>query len=145
MMQQLISRLHSGNHSLAVAATDGTITTYDGRGVADLHRLLTQSPGMLQGACVADKVVGKGAAALMALGGVEKVHADAISTPALLMLRQAGIQTTFGREVPHIINRQGTGICPVETLCMPCTTPGECLPPITAFLRNQSSKTPTQE
>ena len=36
------------------------------RGVADLFRLLREEPQLLRGAFIADKVVGKGAAALVA-------------------------------------------------------------------------------
>ena len=49
------------------------------RGVKDLYRLLREEPQLLDGAFVADKVVGKGAAALMILGGVEELFADVVS------------------------------------------------------------------
>ena len=45
------------------------------RGVADLFRLLREEPQLLRGAFIADKVVGKGAAALMVLGGGEGLFA----------------------------------------------------------------------
>lgn len=72
----------------------------------------------MKGAAIADKVIGKGAAALMVLGGFKTVYADIISTPALALLCEAGIETTFAQEVPHIINRDKTGWCPLETACM---------------------------
>ena len=68
------------------------------RGVAALFRLLREEPQLLRGAFIADKVVGKGAAALMVLGGVEGLFADVVSRPALEL-------------------RAGTGTCPVEQLC----------------------------
>ena len=52
------------------------------RGVADLFRLQHEEPQLLRGAFIADKVVGKGAAALMVLGGVEGLFADVVSRPA---------------------------------------------------------------
>ena len=36
--------------------------------------------------------------------------------------------------VPHIINRAGDGICPVERLCAGARTAAECLPLIEGFL-----------
>ncbi len=39
------------------------------RGVKDLLRILTATPTLLAGSFIADKVVGKGAAALMTAGG----------------------------------------------------------------------------
>lgn len=136
-MEDLIRLLYSGHHSLVVAKEE--VRTFDGRGISDLYVLLTNESGFLQGASVADKVVGKGAAALMVLGGVQEVYAGVISMPALDLLHKSGIAVRFGQEVPNIINRAGDGICPVEQLCRNCETAAECLPLITEFItKNQS-------
>ena len=131
-MEDLILTLHNGDHSLAIR--NGGVRTFDGRGVTDLHMLLHEEPKLLRGAQIADKVVGKGAAALMALGNVEEVYADVISQPALDLLTKSGIKISYGKVVPNIINRTGTGFCPVETRCMSCKTPEECLVEIDAFI-----------
>ena len=68
-MEELINLLHSGGYSCVIANRDN-IRTFTQRGVADLYDLLTQEPDFLKGASIADKVVGKGAAALMILGGI---------------------------------------------------------------------------
>lgn len=107
------------------------------RGVKDLFRLLQEDPAFLAGACVADKVVGKGAAALMVLGGVRGVYAEVVSAPALGLFSAAHIPVEYGIEVPHIINRAKTGWCPVETLCRDCRTAEECLPLIRGFILSQ--------
>lgn len=107
------------------------------RGVKDLFRLLETDATFLSGACVADKVVGKGAAALMVLGGVCGVYAEVVSSPALGLFAAAHIPVEYGLEVPHIINRAKTGWCPVETLCRDCRTAGECLPLIRGFIAGQ--------
>lgn len=132
-MKDLVGILHEGGHSLVVA--NGDICTFDGRGVSDLFQLLEDDPGFLCGAAVADKVVGKAAAALMALAGVRELYADIISQPALDLLRSNGIQIEYGKIVPHIINRAGTGLCPLEVRCMSCATLQECLVQIRAFMK----------
>ena len=119
-MRRLTEILHGGGWSLVV--DNGAIRTFSGRGVSDLYGLLTREPETLRGASVADKVVGKGAAALMVLG--------------LGLFAAAGIRVVCREEVPHIVNRTRTGICPVERLCADCRTAGECLPRIGAFLEN---------
>ena len=160
-MDELIDLLHNGRHSLVVRslgvthgaeATSGAnvahdahmacpkFLTFDGRGVQDLYRLLSKNPEVLNGASVADKVVGKGAAALMILGKVQEVFADLISTPAITLLREAGVSVRFNQEVPYIINRQGSGPCPVEALCQPCTTAEECWPKIEGFVDKTSNR-----
>lgn len=107
------------------------------RGVKDLFRLLEEDPAFLAEACVADKVVGKGAAALMVLGGVRGVYAEVVSAPVLGLFAAAHIPVEYGIEVPHIINRAKTGWCPVETLCRDCRTAEECLPLIRGFILSQ--------
>ena len=132
MPDELIRILQDGNHSLVVAG-DG-IRTFDGRGISDLYGLLTEHPGWLRGASVADKVVGKGAAALLILGGVRELFAGVVSTSALGLLKDSGIPVRFSQEVAHIVNRKGDGVCPVETLCKECTTAAQCLPLIKEFV-----------
>ena len=57
--------------------------------------LLTQEPEFLKGALIADKVVGKGAAALMILGGIKELYTDIISTKALELLQKSDIKVEF--------------------------------------------------
>lgn len=115
-----------------------TIRIFRERGVRDLLRLLHEERGLLAGAFVADKVVGKGAAALMVLGGVRSVFADVISAPALELLEGARVRVFRTVEVPNIENRNKTGICPVEKLCCDCRTAEECLPLIEEFAASMS-------
>lgn len=133
MTDTLIKILHEANHSLVVA--NGAVRTFNGRGISDLYSILTENPGFLQGAEIADKVVGKGAAALMIIGGIASLYADIISVPALDLLLKSPVKVDFGKQVDNIINRKGNGICPVETLCLPCATAQECLPLIENFMK----------
>lgn len=111
------------------------------RGVKDLYCLLKEMPELLKGAFVADKVVGKAAAALMVVGGVTDVFAGVMSTPARDLLQAGGVETDCLREVPHIVNRTQTGWCPLETLCFGLRTPEECLIRIETFLNGMNAKT----
>lgn len=138
IMKEIVRILRNEGHSLVVFSKE--LSTYDGRGVSDLFRLLHEQPETLHGACIADKVVGKGAAALMAMGKVKMVYAELISEPAFQLLKQEGIGVSYGQLVPHIINRSGTGLCPVETRCMKCSTPEECLSEIKSFLDEMKVK-----
>lgn len=138
-MSDIIETLHREGCSCVIACGDA-VTLCRERGVADLLRLLTASPGTLAGAIIADKVVGKGAAALMILGGVSAVYADVVSRPAMELFAATDIAVSYGRLTDNIINRAATGICPVESLCAPCRTAGECLPLIMKFVSENSKK-----
>ena len=84
------------------------------RGIAPLMQWLKEGIDM-QGACVADKVVGKAAAYLYVLLGVREVYAAVISRPALDVLERYNIGIVYDVLVPAIRNRTDTGFCPMET------------------------------
>lgn len=135
MIIDLMQLLKEGNHSLVVA--NGYIRTFNKRGILDLYNILKEEPEFLQDAEIADKIVGKGAAAIMIVGGVKSLSTYVISTPALELLRKSSVKTEYIMEVDNIINRDGDGICPVEQLCMDCVTAKECLPLIENFLETK--------
>lgn len=124
-----------------VICNQGAVTRCERRGVADLLNILHDTPAVLAGAAVADKVVGKGAAALMIVGGVRTVYAAVLSRPAKALFDAAAIPVRLNTLVPNIINRAGTGLCPVESLCMECNTPQECVPLIEQFVATLTSNT----
>ena len=142
-VEELAEVLHSGSHSL-VLLHEGEVHAYDGRGVSDLLRLLDTEPQMLSGAAVADKVVGKAAAAIMLSGGVRTLYADVISRQALQLLASAAphVDAAYGVETDHIINRSRTGWCPMELACRDCSSAAECVARIRAKVAEMRSAGP---
>lgn len=137
--RQAVERLRAEQCSCVIRNGE-TMRSFHQRGVSDLWRLLHEEPALLRGGFIADKVVGKGAAALMATGGIRGVYALTLSRPALELLEGARIPVEYERLVPNIINRAGDGICPVESLCADAQTPEECLPRIGEFVRRMQAK-----
>jgi hypothetical protein len=131
--QQAIATLHATRCS-CVIANGSRLEQFHERGVKDLLHLLHNDKALLDGAFIADKVVGKGAAALMIAGGVKEVYADVMSRAALSLFQSHDLQVEYGLLVDNIINRAGTDICPVEKLCSLCQTAEECLPLIEGFV-----------
>lgn len=132
--QNTIDTLLGGSGCSCVIFNNGHTTVCHGRGISDLYKLLTEYPHTLRGAFVADKVIGKGAAALMILGGVAGAYTPLISHPALELFGTAGIPVDYLECVPNIINHTHTGICPVEKLCADCHDAASCLPLIKNFI-----------
>ena len=131
-MEDIIHLLHQGGYSCVIANDE--IRTFTQRGVADLYYLLNHDTAFLKGASIADKVIGKAAAALMVLGGIKKVYTDVISSSALALLRDAKVEVTFGQMVPFIQNRDQTGWCPLEKKCSQKDSAEEILPLIKEFI-----------
>lgn len=130
-----INTLHREKCSCVIALPDGSVIIGHNRGVKDLFEMQSA----LSGAFIADKVVGKGAAALMVTGRVRGVYANVISRPALALLQENDINVSYKTLVDNIINRAGTDICPVEKLTAKCTTASECLPLIEQFIKDLNS------
>ena len=133
-MEKLKTILSSGACRGVARSVSGEIRRFERRGVADLFSLVTDEPDFLRGASVADKVIGRGAALLLVKGGARSVYAEVISCGALEVLERAGIEVSFGTQVPNIINRAGTDICPVEKLTAGTESPDEAYLMIKEFL-----------
>ncbi|MDU1904151.1 MAG: DUF1893 domain-containing protein [Dysgonomonas sp.] len=132
-MEKLIKILHEGNYSCVVENFD-EIYTFTQRGVADLYDMVKNKPGFLKDARIADKVVGKGAAALMILGGIGQLYANTISLSALVLLREADIKVDYEHVVSFIKNRDNTDWCPLEKLSYEATSAEAIFPLIEEFI-----------
>jgi hypothetical protein len=132
-MKQLIDILHSEGLTLVVKSGDGTIHRFTQRGVKDLLTLVTTAPEVLHNAIIADKAVGKAAAACMVQGGAKQVWADVMSEPAMTLLRAYRVEAECGALVDHIINRAGTDWCPMERLSREIDDPATIIQKIQDF------------
>lgn len=121
-MQQLIEILRREKCSLVVK-NHGIVTTYSKPGVRDLEYLLDHDPEMLHGATIADKVIGKAAAAMVVVGGVKELYAEVMSKKAIPFLEEAGIAYTYGTLVDNI--KEEGDRCQLEKITAPTTTPEE--------------------
>lgn len=121
-MQQLIEILRREKCSLVVK-NHGIVTTYSKPGVRDLEYLLDHDPEMLHGATIADKVIGKAAAAMVVVGGVKELYAEVMSKKAIPFLEEAGIAYTYGTLVDTI--KEEGDRCQLEKITAPASTPEE--------------------
>lgn len=89
-----------------------------------------------KGFSAADKVVGNAAAFLYVLLGIEEVYANVMSESAINTLLNNGIQPHFDKSVKNIINRAGTGFCPMEQAVKGMSVPEEALMAIKLKLKS---------
>ena len=137
-IEEAATLLRSGGYSCVVKKGDVT-HTFTRRGVADLYTLYQETPELLAGACIADKVVGKGAAALMTAGGIARLHADVISKPAMSLFEKNNIEVTYTTLTDGIINRKGDGPCPVESMCSKTDDVSKMVEMIGTFIENMKN------
>lgn len=113
-MKALVELLHSKGCSCVIRNGE-VVREYYQRGVKDLYELYKVDSKFLNGASVADKVIGRAAAALLILGGVKRLYADTISQLALDILSKSDMEVSYSQAVPQIINRTKTAPCPLES------------------------------
>ena len=112
-IQTVRKALNDGNYTCVLLANGEEYYSHE-RGVKPLISFL-QSNSSFVGAIAADKTVGAGAAHLYVLLGIRALWANVISEAAIKILTEHSIDVMYGERVPHIINRQGNGVCPIET------------------------------
>jgi len=88
--------------------------TGEGTGVQPLISAWEQEPELLRGSVIVDKIVGKAAAMLAVLGGAAGVYGLTMSRTAQEYLAAHGVDFACEKTVERIINRMGTGLCPME-------------------------------
>lgn len=137
-MEHLKNMLNNPKIKGVVRSADGEIVEFYSPGVKDIYCLVATRRHVLDGACVADRVIGRGAALLLAMGHVSQVFARLISEQAVQVLQAAGIAVYYDAVVPNIINRDGTDICPVEKLTMNIVDPDVAFERIRGFLINNN-------
>ena len=143
MMEQAVASavqlLRDGQAACVVLRNGEIVRTESGRGVAPMIRLYEDSA--LQGAYVADKIVGKAAAMLMTLGGVSGCYALTVSRAALDWFSVYNIPVEYEVCAEYIVNRAGDGMCPMEQTVKDLNDPSEALTALKqkiAELRNRN-------
>lgn len=99
-------------HSICLCRGEELLTD-DGRGISPMVRFIGEGRE-LSGWSAADVIVGKAAAALFVKAGVSAVYGEVMSAAGAEYLRAHGVEASYGTLTERIMNRQGTGICPME-------------------------------
>jgi iron complex outermembrane receptor protein len=82
-----------------------------------VEAVLTLGEG-LRGASAYDKVVGLASAKLLVYAGVAEARADVASAPAVRFAERVGLLLGAVVVTPRILNRERTGLCPMEVLAL---------------------------
>ena len=113
-LEEVKNLLYSKNASLVVCYENGEIKEYYQDRVKDIKEILQKDENALKGAIIADKVIGKLAGSLLTVGGVKQIYADVISEYAIPVLEANYVEYEYKTKVPFIVNRDNTGMCPME-------------------------------
>ena len=107
-----LAKANLDGHSICLCRA-GEIITDDGRGISPMMKFIAEGKD-LSGCSAADLIVGKAAAMLFVKAGIVCVHGKTMSESGKAYLEAHGTPCTYDILTEKIINRQGTGICPME-------------------------------
>ena len=90
------------------------LTVENGQGVEPLYTFLKAQPEAVQGAVLADRIVGRAVAFLAVYFGLDGVFGEILSEGACQILESRAVRCEAQNRVPVILNRSGDGPCPIE-------------------------------
>lgn len=117
--------LKRGEYSFVICA-EGKVNVSEEKGIKPLLELASVGEDF-SGAYAADRIVGKAAAMLYVLMEVKAVFAEVLSEKAKNIFEKYGIEYKYDTLTDDIINRKGTGICPMEEAVRDIESPEEAL------------------
>lgn len=103
--------------SMMIVENNKMVLSSDERGIKPLYTAYT-SGKCYENALLIDKVIGLGAAAIAVEIGITEVWTHTISASAQKFLESRHVDVQFKKSAEFILNRQGTGVCPVETIAL---------------------------
>lgn len=107
-------KLYETNASLVVLYSNGECKEYYQNRIKDIKEILQDNKLALQGATIADKIIGKVAGAILTAAGVKEIYSDIISKYAIPVLDNNNIHYEYKKIVEYIQNNDKTGMCPME-------------------------------
>ena len=125
LLEQAKKALEAEGVTFAAVSSCGEKKTSQKKGIAPMMEILAECPEFLQGAAVADQVIGKAAAFLYVRLGIRKLYAEVLAESGLSVLRAHAIEAEYGTLTLKIINREGTDQCPMEKTVVSIDDPEE--------------------
>lgn len=108
-------KLYSTNASLVVQYANGEVKEYYQNRIKDIKEILQNDKQALQGATIADKVIGKVASSILTVAGVKEIYADVMSRYAIPILEENDVRYEYKNLVEYVQNNDKTGMCPMES------------------------------
>ncbi len=110
--------LLENNHSIVVVKEDKVVYKSDKNGLLPIIDIYDSDKSILNGAAVADKVIGRAAALILIKANISELYTELISENAISILDDTNIKYQYNKKVKEIRNRDNTDMCPMEKLSL---------------------------
>lgn len=108
------NKLYETKASLIVLYPNGECKEYYNKRIEDITSILKKDRNALKNTIIADKVIGKVAATILVLAGVNEIYADTMSKFAEPVLKKYKVKYSYQNLVEYIQNETKTNMCPME-------------------------------
>ena len=106
----------NSDDSLIIVKDRRILLSKKGGGIGPLFDACCELGGQMKGSSIADKVVGKAAAALCVYAGIKRLYTPVLSSKAISLLEKNGIDYTTDKLTPGILNKDRSDFCPLEKM-----------------------------
>lgn len=113
-LEMVKEKLYETNASLVVLYANGECRAYYQNRIKDIKEILQQDNMALEGAIIADKMIGKVAGSILTVAGVKEIYADVMSQYAIPVLEENGVKYEYKNLTDYVQNNDKTGMCPME-------------------------------
>ncbi len=111
-----IDEFKKAQYSLVVVKNGVIVATSQEKGVRGILSVYKNNPETLEGASVADKLMGRAVTMICEVGKVKEIYTPLLSRGGEKILQRAEIVYQADRIVEAIKNRDKTDLCPIEKL-----------------------------
>jgi Domain of unknown function (DUF1893) len=127
-------KFRAGSLAFVIVKNGTVLRTGTRDGIGELIEAMDALGDAAQGACLADKIVGKAVAMVARAARLCAVYSPLASQAALDTLELDHISLEYDRLVPLILNKRNDGPCPMERLTQPIHDPLQAVTTLREFV-----------
>ncbi len=136
------SELYEDSLTLAIVKNGALIFGTKSHRISGFLDAIETCGESLQGASLADRVVGKAVALLCVYSKIKEVYAAVMSRKAHVVFRQSKIASHWNELVENVLDTTKTGMCPFEKAAEEISDPEEAYKTFKGILANLKERKP---
>ena len=134
-------KLKENDLNLVIVKNGTVIFETKEHGIKGFLQAIEKLDKNLVAASAADKIAGVAAAKLIVYAGLTSVFALTISEEGIKVLADNNISYGFEKNVPTVLNRDKSGVCPFEKMAMASRNSEEAYTKLNACMKEMSGST----
>jgi hypothetical protein len=123
--------------SLVIVNAGIVLLKKEGKWINPILDAFSELGETLSGSSIADRVIGKAAAAICIVAKIKSVYSPVMGYAAAEMLKNAGVEYQYEVLIPGILNPSGTDLCLAEKTLMHIDDPDDAVGLLYKLIRRE--------